>query len=250
VVLPATTVADAGATDTTTEGTVKIAEEDFVASVTEVAVTVTARLLAGAVPGAVYVTLSPLAVEVGDTVPHCAAEQLTVQFTPALAGSKLTDALNCVVPPTWTAAVVGATETVMASTVMVADADFEVSATAVAVRVTFRSLTGGVLGAEYVTTAPLAVALGETEPHGCTEHDTTQVTPLFAESLPTVALKFVVVPICKVVEVGESETLTGSVVDDPPEQPLNATSRISVPVRHNRPFVVMASPPAVRSKSG
>ena len=100
VLLPATTVADGGVTATITDGTVKVAEEDFVVSVTEVAVTVTARLLAGGAPGAAYVILSPLGVEVGDTVPHCVAEQLTVQFTPALAGSKLTDALNCVVPPT------------------------------------------------------------------------------------------------------------------------------------------------------
>jgi hypothetical protein len=100
VVLPARTVADAGATDTATDGTVNVAEEDFVASVTEIAVTVTARLLAGGAAGAVYVTLCPLEVEVGDTVPHGAVEQLTVQFAPALAGSKFTDALNCVVPPT------------------------------------------------------------------------------------------------------------------------------------------------------
>jgi hypothetical protein len=249
-VLPATTVADAGATDTATNGTVNVAEEDFVVSVTEVAVTVTARLLAGGAPGAVYVTLSPLEVEVGDTVPHGVAEQLTVQFTPALAGSKFRDALNCVVPPAWTVAVVGATETVIASTVMVANADFFESATEVAVSVTFRSLTGGVLGAEYVTAAPLDVALGETEPHACTEHDTAQVTPPFAESLPTVAVKFVVVPICKLAEVGKTETLTGSEVDEPPPQPPNATSRNSVPVRQNRPFVIMAALQQVRSESG
>jgi len=124
---------------------------------------------------------------------------------------------------------------------MVADADFVESATEVAVSVTFRSLTGGGLGAEYVTVAPLDVALGETEPHCCIEHDTAQVTPPFAESLPTVAVKFVVVPVCKVADVGKSETLTGSGVDEPPPQPLNATSRISVPVRQNRPFVVMAA---------
>jgi hypothetical protein len=124
---------------------------------------------------------------------------------------------------------------------MVADADFVESATEVAVSVTFRSLTGDGLGAEYVTAAPLDVALGETEPHGCIEHDTAQVTPPFAESLPTVAVKFVVVPVCKVADVGKSETLTSSGVDEPPPQPPNDTSRISVPIRQNRPFVVMVA---------
>ena len=136
---------------------------------------------------------------------------------------------------------VGATETVIASTVMIADADFVESATEVAVSVTVRSLTGGVLGAEYVTAAPLDVTLGETEPHDWTEHDMAQVTPPFAESLPTVAVKFVVVPICKVAELGKSETLTGSGVDEPPPQPPNAIRRISVPARQNRPFVSMAA---------
>src|ERR1700745_3987467 len=129
---------------------------------------------------------------------------------------------------------------VIASTVMVADADFVESAIEVAVSVTFRSLAGGGLGAEYVTAAPLDVALGETEPHCCVEHDTVQVTPRFAESLPTVAVKFVVVSVCKVDDVGNSDTLSSG-VGEPPPQPPNATSRISVPVRQNRSFVVMAA---------
>ena len=48
--------------------------------------------------------------------------------------------------------------------------------------------------------APLAVAAGETVPHGDAEHDTVQVTPLFAESLVTVATSVACVPFCS--EVG------------------------------------------------
>ena len=52
-VLPASTVAEPGATDTATEGTVMVAEADFVLFAAEVAVNVTVKLLAGGLLGAV-----------------------------------------------------------------------------------------------------------------------------------------------------------------------------------------------------
>ena len=52
VALP-TTVAKGGATETATEGMVTVADADFDLSVTEVAVTVTTRLLAAGEAGAV-----------------------------------------------------------------------------------------------------------------------------------------------------------------------------------------------------
>jgi hypothetical protein len=53
VLFPASTVAVGGATETLAAGTVIVAEFDFVVSVTEVAVTVTVRALAGGLAGAV-----------------------------------------------------------------------------------------------------------------------------------------------------------------------------------------------------
>lgn len=41
----------------------------------------------------------PLEVVVGETEPHCAAEQVTVQVTPLLAESLATLAVTCAVPP-------------------------------------------------------------------------------------------------------------------------------------------------------
>ena len=46
---------------------------------------------------------------------------------------------------------------------------------------------------------PLAVAVGETEPHGPGEHDTVQETPIFVGSLVSVAVICDVVPIGTVV---------------------------------------------------
>jgi len=53
VELPAFTVAVVGATETVIAGTVTVEEPDFDVSATEAAVTVTVRLLAGALAGAV-----------------------------------------------------------------------------------------------------------------------------------------------------------------------------------------------------
>jgi hypothetical protein len=54
--------------------------------------------------------------------------------------------------------------------------------------------------------APLAVDVGETVPQGAVEQVTLQVTPLFAESLATVAVNCCVVLACPVAEAGETET--------------------------------------------
>ena len=45
-------------------------------------------------------------------------------------------------------------------------------------------------------------------PHGIGEQDTVQVTPLFAESLVTVAVNCAVVPACTVAVLGVTETVT------------------------------------------
>jgi len=59
-----------------------------------------------------------------------------------------------------------------------------------------------------VVAAPLAVAVGETVPHGAAEHDTIQVTPLFVESLATVAVNWAVAPAWTVAVGGVTETET------------------------------------------
>ena len=67
--------------------------------------------------------------------------------TPWLDGSLFTLTLMGSELPICTAAVVGDTDTVIAATVMLIEADLDVSATEVALTVTIRSLGGGVLGA-------------------------------------------------------------------------------------------------------
>ncbi len=72
-------------------------------------------------------------------VPPC----VRVQVTPLLPASLPTVAVNGCVPFTGTLAVGGATETVMAGTVIVAEPDFVLSAADFAVMVTVRLLDGG-----------------------------------------------------------------------------------------------------------
>jgi hypothetical protein len=155
------------------------------------------------------VVAAPLAVAVGETVPHGAGEHDTVQVTPLFVGSLVTVAVNGAVAPTSTVAEVGATETVVPGTVTLAELDTEVSATGLAVTTTDKSPAGRVPGAVYVVATPLAVAVGETVPHGAAEHDTVQVTPLFVESLATVAVNWAVVPAWTVAVGGVTETETG-----------------------------------------
>lgn len=83
---------DLGSTETEIGGgiTVRVADANLVVSDTEVAVSVTAGF-AGTVGGAVYVVNTPLAVLVGETVPHpgehATPDWVRLQATPALAAS-------------------------------------------------------------------------------------------------------------------------------------------------------------------
>ena len=56
---------------------------------------------------------------------------------------------------------------------------------------------------------PLAVDVGDTEPQDGAEHETVQLTPLFAESLVTVAVNCCVFLACTVADVGETVTVIG-----------------------------------------
>jgi len=87
-----------------------------------------------------------------------------------------------------------------------------------------------------VVALPLAVVVGETPPQADCEHDTVQVTPLLAESLATVAVKFAVWPgstLCG----ADGETLTeigggggggGAIAVPQPELLTAITSAISI----------------------
>jgi hypothetical protein len=58
----------------------------------------------------------------------------------------------------------------------------------------------------------------ETVPHDAAEHDTVQVTPLFAVSLVTVAVNCAVAPACSVAEFGVTATeIPGTVTVSEPE---------------------------------
>jgi hypothetical protein len=89
----------------------------------------------------------PSAVLVGATVPqpgeHAAPFCVNVQDTLPLLASLLTVPLICSVVPACTSADVGDNETEIAGTVTAIVIDFVVSATAVAVRFTFKSVAGG-----------------------------------------------------------------------------------------------------------
>src|ERR1700686_5101942 len=82
--------------------------------------------------------------------------------------------------------------------------------------------------------APLAVTVGETAPQADCGHDTIQATPIFAESLVTVALKLAVARTCTVADVWESDTLMVDDVLELPPPPHPATravkTQIMVPV--------------------
>jgi hypothetical protein len=82
-------------------------------------------------------------------------------------------------------------------------------------------LVGGVLGAEYVVDAPLAVVTGDTVPHGAEGHDTDHLTPLLVGSLLTLAVKFAIAPASTVAAVWESDTLIGGggEMEGPPPHP-------------------------------
>src|SRR5215469_17684038 len=91
--------------------TVTFAEALTVGSLTDVAVMLATISAVGGVAGAVKVVATPLPVVIGETVPHGALEQDSVQVTPRLAVSLLTVAVTCAVAPDCTVA--GSRETVM-----------------------------------------------------------------------------------------------------------------------------------------
>ena len=213
---------------TPADGTVTVAEAVLFVSLIEVATKVTVRLLAGGLFGAVYVADSPLAVVVGETLPHAVAEHVTAQVTPWFPGSFATVAVNCAPTATCTVAALGAMDRVIARSVTFAETDLDGSATEVAVIVTVRSLAGAVLGAEYVVAIPLAVVVGETPPQEAAGQVTVQVTPSFVGSFPTVAVNGSVVPAGTVSLVGKTETVIGIRFPGPPPQPKLAPSRATV----------------------
>ena len=92
---------------------------------------------------------TPLAVIVGETLPHCAAEHDTVHATPEFAESFNTVAMSCIAAPGCTVAEAGATVTLIAAAGIVTDteSDFEGSATDVAVRSTISVCIGAAEGA-------------------------------------------------------------------------------------------------------
>lgn len=96
---PTCTVPDCGEVAMVIACTVMLAEAFFVGSDNDAAVSVTTKSLAGGVPGAVYVTCTPLADAADETVPHCATAQDSVQLTPFKAESLLTTAVKLVVVP-------------------------------------------------------------------------------------------------------------------------------------------------------
>jgi hypothetical protein len=126
VVLFTTANAEVGETVTPIGGgsSVRVAELDLDASVTDVAVRVTA-VFAGSDAGAEKVAGWPLGVFDGETAPQPGEQGfpfcVRVQPTPALALSLFTVAVNCAVVPEVTLPELGDTLTVMAGTVIVAD---------------------------------------------------------------------------------------------------------------------------------
>ncbi len=102
---------------------------------------------------------TPVAVVVGETLPHGAGLQETVQLTMGVAeGSFITVAMNIAELPAITVALGGATVTEMGGgvMVMVAETDFVLLAVEVAVTVTVLGV-GTAAGAVYVVALPLAV---------------------------------------------------------------------------------------------
>jgi hypothetical protein len=139
--------ADPGDAEMVMARTVTVVGPDFVGSVTEEAVIVTARSLVGGVVGAVYVT--ELLVALLRVPPPDAGEEIVQEegFTAAFAGSKLTMAVIVDVPCACTEDGFAERETAIAANVIVIVPEFAGPLAAVAVIVTCTSLAGGVAGA-------------------------------------------------------------------------------------------------------
>lgn len=93
-------------------------------------------------------TAAPLDACVGETLPHGAVGQDTVQFAKLPAGSLFTMAVNDADALTCSVEVVGETDTTMAGTVILADAVLLGSEADAAVTVTVRPLAGAAAGAK------------------------------------------------------------------------------------------------------
>jgi len=156
---------------------------------------------------------TPLAVLVGDTLPHAAAEQETLQVTPLLLASFVTVAVKGCVVPAGTVAVAGATDTVIPVSVTVAEAVLLGSAWATAVMVTVGGL-GRTAGAVYRPVKEMVptVALPPMMPF-TSQNTAVLVTPV------TVAVNCCVLFTCTVADVGVREIMTVKV-----EQPATNAS--------------------------
>jgi hypothetical protein len=95
-----------------------------------------------------------------------------------------------------------------------------------------------------VVEAPLAVAVGDTEPQGTVAHDTAHVTPLFDASFTTVAVKLAVWP-SSTLWVVDGETLTetggGGVPEPQPEMLAAVNIALRIAISQQRFFEVMAN---------
>lgn len=176
---------------------------------------------------------SSLTVAAGATAPQPGEQAapfcVSVQVTPLLGKSSCKWAEKSCVELVGTLAEVG--DTVMeidgtAAIVIVPDADFEVSATDVAVMVT-AVLAGATVGAAKVVAVPLGVVVGATVPQAGEQVDPAcvrvHVTPLAAGSLPTVAVISAIWPTATGEGMLPSETVMGgkgATVPVPP-QPTN-----------------------------
>lgn len=138
--------------------------------------------------------------------------------------------MNGCIPPDGTLADCGETEMLIGTsavgTVIATDANFVVSATEVAVRLTIKVTPGGP-GAVYVIGAPLAVMLGDTTPHVAPLQVMAQDTPFPDGSFLTVAVNCVVASGGTVNAASERETLMGGggggTLTEPPQPELLAT---------------------------
>jgi hypothetical protein len=219
-----------------------VAEADFVVSVTDVAVTVTVFPV-GTAAGAVKVVDAPLGVDGGVNDPHGEPPQVTVQFTPPFALSFATFAvIFVVVPPTRD--IGGCADSVTeigcagAVIVIVAVTVFVLSVTEVAVTVTVFPV-GTAIGAVNTVAPPLAVCDEPNDPHVALPQVTVHLTPAFALSFATFAVRFVVAPATS--EAGAaaaSVTTIGVVVGggvgfefDPPPHPAITSTKAITPVR-------------------
>jgi hypothetical protein len=171
----------------------------------------------------VAVTVMPLPGEFGATyVAVVEVCELNVpvdadQVTPAAATSFVTVAVKFNDCPSANPPSCGVSATLTALPevviVIVATALLVLSETEVAVNVTVGG-AGTLTGALYVTATPEALAAGATVPHAAPLHpvpDTVHITPLFALSLVTVAVKFCAAPTTTPAVVCESVTaITGA----------------------------------------